>query len=399
MKTICIAGKNDIAVDVLLYCLRYYNDCKLLCVTNKNESGKNSWQKSLSWFADKYGVKVCSLDETYNISDLVFLSVEFDQIVSPDKFLSKDLYNIHFSLLPKYKGMYTSVLPILFGEKRTGVTLHKIRKGIDTGEIIDQQEILINKSDTSYDLYIKLIEVGTKIIIKNLNNILYGNVISFPQPIEESTYYSKTSINFSEIKLNLNATAYQIQNQIRAFSFRPYQLINWKKVYLIQCDILSQISEQKPGTIIEDAETYFIVSSIDYNVKLYKDVFQKMMDSIKNANNNIAKKLCSCEQIIKSKDDHGWSALSIAVQSNNLEMVDFLLQKNADINVVDNDGKNLLMFAKDIGIKTGDWRIFKILINNGLSVDLKDYFGKKVTDYLNKSYFEFIPVEIRKFLV
>ncbi|MBQ8080233.1 MAG: hypothetical protein IJ236_09800 [Oscillospiraceae bacterium] len=73
----------------------------------------------------------------YDTEDLIFLSAEFDRLIRPDKFRSQELYNIHFSLLPRYKGCYTSVHPLLHGDTTTGVTFHRIRRGIDTGEIID----------------------------------------------------------------------------------------------------------------------------------------------------------------------------------------------------------------------------------------------------------------------
>ena len=51
MKTICIAGKNDIAVDVLRYCMDHYPGFRILCITNRTETGVNSWQRSFQFFA------------------------------------------------------------------------------------------------------------------------------------------------------------------------------------------------------------------------------------------------------------------------------------------------------------------------------------------------------------
>lgn len=117
-------------------------------------------------------VEILQLQDVYTLSDLLFLSCEFDSIIKPEKFRSNELYNIHFSLLPKYKGCHTSVLPILWGDIFTGVTLHKIRSGIDTGEIIDQQKVDILENDNSLDLYKKLIQSGTDIAIRNLDKLL-----------------------------------------------------------------------------------------------------------------------------------------------------------------------------------------------------------------------------------
>lgn len=394
MKTICIAGKNDIAVDVLEYCIQTYPYHRIVCILNRNERGTNSWQKSLEWFAEKNGVSVCSLEEMYEIEDLIFLSTEFDRIVNPNKFISKNLYNIHFSLLPKYKGVYTSVLPVLYGDKTTGVTFHKIRRGIDTGEIIDQEEFDISIDDTSYDIYKRLISVGTKVILRNINNVINGNVTYRQQPIEDSTYFGPTTIDYENLRLDIRRTAFQVQNQIRAFFFRPYQVLKWENQAYVHCEILNYVSDNPPGYIIEDNELYTIVSTIDYDVKLYKDVFEELLLSIKEGNDTKAKKYCTCNEIINSKDSHGWSALSVAVYNDNFDMVKYLLGVNADIHTKNNNGTTLLMYAKDVGLRTGNWDIFRFLIHHGLDALETDYSGKRILDYMEERKMMEMPADI-----
>ena len=152
-----IAGKNNIAVDVLKFALDNLN-MPIFVVLNKTENFQNNFQKSLGFYAKRWNVTIKKLEDIYDLNDSIFLSLEFDRIIKPDLFKSKNLFNIHFSLLPAYKGMYTSALPILNGEDKSGVTLHRIDSGIDTGEIIAQTEIKINYKDTARDLYIKYIE-------------------------------------------------------------------------------------------------------------------------------------------------------------------------------------------------------------------------------------------------
>lgn len=65
----------------------------------------------------KSGGQNITLEQAYEIENLIFISCEFDQLIKPEKFNSPFLYNIHFSLLPAYKGMYTSALPLYNGEK------------------------------------------------------------------------------------------------------------------------------------------------------------------------------------------------------------------------------------------------------------------------------------------
>src|SRR5690606_1870023 len=124
-----------------------------------------------------------------------------------------------FSKLPSYKGMYTSVLPILNGESESGVTLHEIDKGIDTGPIIDQIVFPLSVDTTARELYDLYLTNSILLFKKNLRFLITGNYVARPQTRLGSTYFSKSSINFSNLKIDLNQTAFQIHNQIRAFVF------------------------------------------------------------------------------------------------------------------------------------------------------------------------------------
>lgn len=398
LKTICIAGKNDIAVDVLQYCLENYPEREIVCITNRNETGANGWQKSLKWFAEKSGAAVKTLEDVYKIEDLVFLSLEFDKIINPSLFRSSRLYNIHFSMLPSYKGMYTSIFPILHGEAYTGVTLHKINSGIDTGEIIDQKRVEICGGDSSLDLYKKLIGAGTELVIENLERLLNNNVTLYPQPAEKSTYYPSSSIDFSTLSLDVNRTAFQIKNQIDAFCFRPYQLIQWREIPYIGCEITSQPSVCRPGTILEENRAVSRISTVDYDVVLFKDVFYDLLDAITEHRSAEAKELCVSERMITSRDSNGCSALTVAVRSNNKEMYYYLKEQGADIHIRDYEGRNMLVYAMESGLKTGDWDLFVSMVESGISVFDTDYNGKTVFECIERNDLMNLPYEIRELI-
>ena len=77
-KTVCVAGKNDIAVNVLAYLhAMEEKDFDLVVSCNRNEDGENGWQKSVRFFANKMGIKEVALEDVYEIPDLIFLSLEF----------------------------------------------------------------------------------------------------------------------------------------------------------------------------------------------------------------------------------------------------------------------------------------------------------------------------------
>ena len=97
--------------------------------------------------------------------------------------------------------------------------------------------------------------------------------------------------------------------------------------------------------------------------------------------NKTAKKLCSCRKILEAQDENGWSALTVAVYNNNFEMVDYLISNGADIKILNNNGTNLLMYAKDCYINTGSITIYKYLLDQGLDPELTDYTGMNVYDY------------------
>ena len=206
----------------------------------------------------------------------MFLSTEFDRIVVPTRFSSDRLYNIHFSLLPRYKGMYPSVMPILNGESETGVTLHVIRFGIDTGEIIAQQKIKIDSTMTSYDLYLALNRAGSKLVCDYISRLISGDYAVTIQSSIGSTYTPPSYIDYSNLKFQTRATAYQYQCQVRAFAFRPYQLLTFNGTPIVKCDITENFSTKKPGTILTNTSESFTVSTIDYDVILYKDSTQNV---------------------------------------------------------------------------------------------------------------------------
>lgn len=381
----CIAGKNDIAVNALEYLLneKKVKKSDILICCNRNENGANSWQKSLRYFSNYYGVREIKLEEAYSLENLIFLSLEFDQIIDPKKFSTNKLFNIHFSLLPKYKGMYTSVLPIINNETESGVTFHKIDNGIDTGDIIDQVRYVIKSSDTARDIYCKNIKYGTELIKKVIDKYFFCgfDVQGVPQSVIESTYYSRKSIDFSNITLDINQTAQCIYNQIRAFNFREYQLPYFNNKPIRYATILKTRSNMKPGQIYYEDDRYCIVSSIDYDLVFYYDCFDYILTCCKNNDIEALRKIDGLEYYVNEKNDKGWTPLIVSTFNGFYEISLYLISKGADIFVKNINGTNLLMYAKDCYVNTGNSQLFEYLYSKGLSIYEKDYSFKSLSDY------------------
>jgi len=398
MSTLCIGGKNNITVNVLEYARTAFPDVRIVCIPDRCDDGVNKWQRSVIDYCKNTGIEIVSLEDVYEIEDLVFVSTEFDRIIKPEKFKSSNLYNIHFSLLPKYKGMFTSVLPILNGDEKSGVTFHRIRAGIDTGEIIDQLSFEIKHDWNSLDLYENLISNGSEVVIRNLRSVLSGDVYAEPQSKEGSTYFGKGYIDFSTIELDPQATADQIRLQINAFAFRPYQLLTYKGISLIGSKITDYVSIEKPGTVLSEDDVSMKIASIDYDIILYKDVLDSIIDAVKEHNPEKVKRLCVYEKIVNDKDSHGWTPLTVAVYNSDLDLARWFVSRGASDTVVNHNGTTMLMYAKDAGLNSGDWSVFRWLLDEGADPHAKDYSGKAIIDYLDDEKLSRIPEDIRAVL-
>lgn len=91
-------------------------------------------------------------------------------------------WNLHKSLLPHYRGMAPSFYALLHGEKKVGVTLHKVAKGFDTGDILCQIEFAICDDDSVKSLNRKASDLGGKMIAEYLEKVDLSDVRGIPQP-------------------------------------------------------------------------------------------------------------------------------------------------------------------------------------------------------------------------
>lgn len=269
---ICIAGKNNVAIEATKYLLEenIVTPENLYVCPNAKSDGLGSFQGSFRKYSTENNLCITGLPELYDLENIILVSLEYENIIDIDKFSSSNLFNIHFSALPKYKGMYTSCLPIIYGETNSGVTLHKIDRGIDTGPIIDQLIFSIDRDDTARDLYAKYVTNGIELFRSNIVRLIEGKFVETEQPPEGATYWSRKAIDYNELSIDLCATADQIRNQIRAFNFREYQLPVIMEHEISKGEILPRRSTGKPGRPLADEPGYLEIATIDYDIRLHK---------------------------------------------------------------------------------------------------------------------------------
>jgi len=222
---VCVAGKNQCSIDFVKFILKKIKKKNVLILPNKSDNGVDTWQPSLKKFAKKNNLQITSLKKIYLITKIIFISIEFEKIIKPNKFLSKKLFNFHFSLLPKYRGCHTNFFQIYNGEKYSGVTLHKIDDGIDTGPIIDKIKFPIKPNTTSYMNYLNLMKYSLKLLKLNFNKLLNDNYILKRQNDKNASYFSRNSVNYKKMKyFNLQKLNKKTLHKINAFIFPPFQL-------------------------------------------------------------------------------------------------------------------------------------------------------------------------------
>lgn len=233
MLKICVAGKNTCSIKIVSFLEKKINKKNIMILPNKGDKGINGWQPSLKNYAKKKKLKIVKEKDLYRIKNLIFISIEYEEILDVRKFLSKELFNIHFSLLPKYRGCHTNYLQIKNGEKYSGVTIHKINKGIDTGDIIDQIKYKININTDGLRNYNKLMHFSVLIFAKNFQNIISKKYTQKKQNKKKSSYFPRKFVNYNKEKfITKKENTLKFHNRIRALIFPPLQLpiYNGKKI-------------------------------------------------------------------------------------------------------------------------------------------------------------------------
>lgn len=132
----------------------------------------------------------------------------------------KGAINVHPSLLPKYRGLSPQHQAIIHGDSESGVTVHYIEEAVDTGKILIQISIPIEKEDYISDFQFKMQEVYKQIVTDAIDRIADENFEPVEQKIEETSYFG--SLKTEDRKIDFAKTDTEALNLIRAVSY-PYK--------------------------------------------------------------------------------------------------------------------------------------------------------------------------------
>ncbi len=122
--------------------------------------------------------------------------------------------NVHFSLLPKYRGASPVQWALLNGEKKTGVTIFELNEKMDEGDILAQQEVEILPEENAGDLEARLAQIGAELLTKTIAQI--DKITPQKQDDAKATYAPK--IKKEDGKIDWARNAGKIERQVRAFT-------------------------------------------------------------------------------------------------------------------------------------------------------------------------------------
>jgi UDP-4-amino-4-deoxy-L-arabinose formyltransferase/UDP-glucuronic acid dehydrogenase (UDP-4-keto-hexauronic acid decarboxylating) len=163
----------------------------------------------------------------------------------------KGAFNLHGSLLPRYRGRAPANWVLVNGETETGVTLHRMVKRADAGAIVAQQRVAIERSDTGLTLHAKLRTAASDLLRDTLPSMLQGKITETPQDESKATVFGRRTP--ADGKLVWAKPAEQLFNLVRAVT-RPYPgafcAVGEHKLIVWSAEVVKGNEGQAPGRVI-----------------------------------------------------------------------------------------------------------------------------------------------------
>lgn len=181
----------------------------------------------------------------------IFVIAAFGQILSEEILNMPPLgcVNIHASLLPAYRGAAPIQWAVINGEKETGVTIMKMAKGIDTGDMFSKKVVPVDSKETGESLFAKLTKAGAELIVEALPGIESGELIPEKQDEQKATHAPRLDKSMGLIDWKKDAVV--LERLIRGLNSWPsaYTTFRGKNLKIWEADVVEGKSARLPGAI------------------------------------------------------------------------------------------------------------------------------------------------------
>jgi methionyl-tRNA formyltransferase len=171
--------------------------------------------------------------------DLLGVVVAYGKIIPATVLLHTPMVNVHFSLLPRWRGAAPVERAILAGDASTGVCIMNVEETLDTGDVFAQREIKIVDTHTVESLTQDLALLGAELLIDTLNDGLGAGV-----PQEGETTYA-TKVNPDELRLNWNLSSVEVLRRVRAL--RSFTMLGAQRLKVVQAEMHLDAVTLSPG--------------------------------------------------------------------------------------------------------------------------------------------------------
>ena len=230
--------------------------------THADSPSENIWFRSVAELAAKNGIPTFAPDDINHplwvrkIRELepdVLFSFYYRELVGPSilEVPGHGCFNLHGSLLPKYRGCAPANWVILNGETGTGVTLHHMTARADAGDIVCQREVAIAPEDTAGTLNKKLAEAAVPMLEEYLPQILKGTAPRHPQDESQATYFGRRRPE--DGRIDWDRPAAEIANLVRAVA-KPYPgaftRLRSNLVTIWEAEAVPASDNAAPGTVL-----------------------------------------------------------------------------------------------------------------------------------------------------
>lgn len=147
--------------------------------------------------------------------------VAFGRILAPSVLAlpALGMLNVHFSLLPRWRGAAPVERALMAGDTMTGVTIIKLNEGLDTGPVLTAQAVDIHPTEDAGSLTHRLAELGSRLLTATLDDYLKGHLLPVDQVEDGATYADK--ITADDRLLDTESTASNLINRVRALAPSP----------------------------------------------------------------------------------------------------------------------------------------------------------------------------------
>lgn len=161
-------------------------------------------------------------------------------------------FNIHASLLPRWRGAAPIQRAIQAGDAATGITIMQMDEGLDTGDMLVRSELVIRDDHSAATLHDDLAQLGAQALLEALQQVRDGTLQATPQPEEGVTYAEKLSK--AEAVLDLSQPAKELERRIRAFDPVPGSTLSLpgleQPVKVWRAQAVEQKHSAEPGQVL-----------------------------------------------------------------------------------------------------------------------------------------------------